>query len=193
MANKRKKPTFGSRDQAEIKKKQDKGGLSDETKARRLGAMNVFDKAQEICDRPTLKALCEARDKDGLESDLQGFFQSYYVQMPDKELVDIDKNDIESHEDENDNIDSDDEGSVDIGDDENVDLEDLPDDQKSDGGDEDKDDGNLDSDEMEDQLRPKQNTALGYKSHFKQLIKGFTSNQFDISDKTQFPNFDVSR
>ena len=185
MASKRKKPTFGSRDQAEIKKKQDKGGLSDETKVRRLGAMNVFDKAQEICDRPTLKALCEARDKDGLESDLQGFFQSYYVQMPDKENDDVE-------DENNDNIDSDDEGSEVIGDDENVDLEDLPeqktDDQKSNDG-----DGNLDCDETEDQLRPMRNTALGYKSHFKQLIKGFTSNEFDISDKTQFPNFDVSK
>ena len=41
-------------------------------------------------------------------------------------------------------------------------------------------------------LRPKGNTALSYKSHIKMLIKEFTGNEFDISDKVQFPNFNVS-
>ena len=35
-------------------------------------------------------------------------------------------------------------------------------------------------------------TALSYKSHIKMLIKEFTGNEFDISDKVQFPNFNVS-
>ena len=93
----RKAPIFGSRDQEKIKAKQDNGGISENTKKRRAGVNKVFDQGQEINARPTLKELCENRDKDGLEKDLQGFFESYYVDLDKDDLVaeDLDEDDLE--------------------------------------------------------------------------------------------------
>ena len=45
-------------------------------------------------DRPTLKELCEARDKDGLEADIQGFFQAYYICIDQPNEVEIDINEF---------------------------------------------------------------------------------------------------
>ena len=186
----RKKPVFGSRDLEEIKKKQENGGISENTKARRRGVNNVFDECQKTADRPTLKELCEARDKDGLENDLQGFFQAYYVQIGTEDTDDI--GDKEENDDEPASGDKDQES-------ENGDLDDLSEDEndesddKSDSGTiDEKDDIELTQDEKEVMLRPKGNTALSYKSHIKMLIKEFTGNEFDISDNVQFPKFNVS-
>lgn len=186
----RKKPVFGSRDLEEIKKKQENGGISEKTKARRRGVNNVFDECQKAADRPTLKELCEARDKDGLENDLQGFFQAYYVQIGTEDTDDI--GDKEENDDEPASGDKDQES-------ENGDLDDLSEDEndesddKSDSGTiDEKDDIELTQDEKEVMLRPKGNTALSYKSHIKMLIKEFTGNEFDISDNVQFPKFNVS-
>ena len=186
----RKKPVFGSRDLEEIKKKQENGGISENTKARRRGVNNVFDECQKTADRPTLKELCEARDKDGLENDLQGFFQAYYVRIGTEDTDDI--GDEEENDDEPASGDKDQES-------ENGDLDDLSEDEndesddKSDSGTiDEKDDIELTQDEKEVMLRPKGNTALSYKSHIKMLIKEFTGNEFDISDNVQFPKFNVS-
>ena len=186
----RKKPVFGSRDLEEIKKKQENGGLSENTKARRRGVNNVFDECQKTADRPTLKELCEARDKDGLENDLQGFFQAYYVRIGTEDTDDI--GDDEENDDEPASGDKDQES-------ENDDLDDLSEDEnneiddKSDSGTiDEKDDIELTQDEKEVMLRPKGNTSLSYKSHIKMLIKEFTGNEFDISDTVQFPKFNVS-
>ena len=185
----RKKPVFGSRDLEEIKKKQENGGLSENTKARRRGVNNVFDECQKTADRPTLKELCEARDKDGLENDLQGFFQAYYIRIGTEETDDIGDDDEQASGDK-------DQESENGEDDKNVDLDDLSEDEiddKSDSGTiDEKDDIELTQDEKEVMLRPKGNTALSYKSHIKMLIKEFTSNEFDISDTVQFPKFNVS-
>ena len=192
----RKKPVFGSRDLEEIKKKQENGGLSENTKARRRGVNNVFDDCQKTADRPTLKELCEARDKDGLENDLQGFFQAYYVRIG---TEDIDDEDGDEEENDVDPASGDKDQESENGDeDKNVDLDDLSADEndeiddKSESGIDEKDDIELTQDEKEVMLRPKGNTALSYKSHIKMLIKEFTGNEFDISDKVQFPNFNVS-
>ena len=189
----RKKPVFGSRDLEAIKKKQENGGLSENTKARRRGVNNVFDECQKTADRPTLKELCEARDKDGLENDLQGFFQSYYVRIGTEDTDDIgddEENDVDPASGDED------QESENGDDDKNVDLHDLSEDEideKSDSGTiDEKDDIELTQDEKEVMLRPKGNTALSYKSHIKMLIKEFTSNEFDISDTVQFPKFNVS-
>jgi hypothetical protein len=186
----RKKPVFGSRDLEEIKKKQENGGISENTKARRRGVNNVFDECQKTADRPTLKELCEARDKDGLENDLQGFFQAYYVRIGTEDTDDIgddEENDLEpasgdkDQESENGDLD-------DLSEDENDEIDD-----KSDSGTiDEKDDIELTQDEKEVMLRPKGNTSLSYKSHIKMLIKEFTGNEFDISDTVQFPKFNVS-
>ena len=75
---KRKAPIFAVRDEIKIKAKRDNGGVSEKTKQRRNGVEKTFNEAQTLNERPSLKDLCESRDKDGLESDLQGFFQSFY-------------------------------------------------------------------------------------------------------------------
>ena len=117
---------------------------------------------------------------------MQGFFQAYYVQIG-TEDIDEEENDDEPASGDKD------QGS------ENGDLDDLSEDEndeideKSDSGTiDEKDDIELTQDEKEVMLRPKGNTALSYKSHIKMLIKEFTGNEFDISDKVQFPNFNVS-
>ena len=154
-------------DQKQIKEKQENGGLSKKTKERRQGAMNVFDKCQLLNHKPTLKELCDARDQTGLELDLQGFFQSYYVESTDQN--DLEDNLEETSDDEeNDDEENDDEENVDK---ENVDKE---------------------NDDKKDLLRPKGNTAKSYKSHLKMLIKDFTKSEFDITNNSQFPAFNVS-
>ena len=40
--------------------------------------------------------------------------------------------------------------------------------------------------------RPAGNTSSGYRSHLKQLIKGFTDGEYDIYNTAQFPNWNVS-
>jgi hypothetical protein len=199
MGKKRRGPTFAKRDEkeiAEIEKKQKNGGLSAETLARRRGVNNVFDQFQAMNDRPTLKELCEARDKDGLEADIQGFFQAYYVQIDQPNEVENDMNEeLSGDEEENDKFDEafnpDDE-------EENDDMSESNDETKNDdnddnsGLDDEYQNEELTQDEKEVRLRPKGNTSLSYKSHIKQLILGFTCNEFDISNKTQFPDFYVS-
>ena len=194
----RKKPVFGSRDQEKIKKKQENGGLSENTKARRRGVNKVFDECQKVAGRPTLKELCEARDKDGLDNDLQGFFEAYYVQIGTEDIDDKEENDDEpasgdkDQESENDDEDENDDKSESGDKDQESENEDEIDDESDSVVDE-KDEVELTQDENEVKLRPKGNTSLSYKSHIKMLIKEFTSNEFDISDKVQFPNFNVSK
>ena len=159
-------PVFGNRDEKKIKAKEDNGGLSPETKKRRAGVEKVFNDAQKLNDRPTLKELCESRDKEALERDIEGFFQSYYVSL-DKDVADeqVENQDGTAHQDEV--------GKDDTEDQEEIDMEDT---------------------EVlgNDFQRPKGNTSLSYKSHIKQLIITYTKDEFDISKKSQFPNFNVS-
>ena len=164
---KRKKgPVFQNRDEKKIKAKEDNGGLSPETIKRRAGVEKVFNDAQKLNDRPTLKELCEARDKEALERDIEGFFQSYYVSL-DKDVAD-------KQVDQKDDVDNQDEvGKDDTEDQNDIDMED-----KEVLGD--------------DFQRPKGSTSLSYKSHIKQLIITYTKDEFDISKKSQFPNFNVS-
>ena len=170
---KRKKgPVFQNRDDKKIKAKEDNGGLSPDTKKRRAGVEKVFNDAQKLNDRPTLKELCDSRDKEALERDIEGFFQSYYVNL-DKDVADeqLDqKNDVENqdgtaHQDE-------------VGKDDTEDQDDI-----------DMEDNEVLGDDFQ---RPKGNTSLSYKSHIKQLIIAYTKDEFDISKKSQFPNFNVS-
>ena len=186
MSGKRKRPTFEKRnekDLAAIEKKEQNGGLSEETKKRRVGVNNVFDECQKVNDLPTLKERCDARDKDGLESDLCMFFQAYYVSVP-ADKVEVDK-DVDTLEENDEKSNSGDE-------EEDINLDDV-----SDKLDEKNDDLDISDNEeaVEEELikqRPKGNTALSYCSHLKQLILGFTGNEFDISNKLQFPKFYVS-
>ena len=164
---KRKKgPVFQNRDEKKIKAKEDNGGLSPETKKRRAGVEKVFNDAQKLNDRPTLKELCESRDKEALETDIEGFFQSYYVSL-DKDVADeqVENQDGTAHQDEVGKDDTEGQDEIDMDD-----IEVL---------------GN-------DFQRPKGNTSLSYKSHIKQLIITYTKDEFDISKKSQFPNFNVS-
>ena len=173
----RKKPVFANRDPKEIEKKQNNGGLSENTKARRLGVNNVFDDCQKQNNLPTLKERCEARDKEGLESDIQGFFQSYYIRID--EIADLCDDETE-YDVEDEDFDSEEEDHFDSeGEEENDDPNDKSEDKEK-------------NDTKEVRIRPKGNTALAYKSHIKQLVLSFTNNEFDISDKIQFPNFYVS-
>ena len=180
MGNNR-KPIFANCNEVKMQEKRDNGGISKETKRRRASAMKIFDAGQALNDRPSLKELCIARDKAGLESDLQGFYESYYVSL-DKNQPEIgDQVDAEDLADT--------EVQVDTGDD--IDMEDLTDDDEeetNDVGEKETDD----VDELETCQRPKGNTGLTLKSHFKMLIKEFTDDEFDISSKAQFPNFYVS-
>ena len=183
--SRKKGPVFAKldeNDQKQIKEKQENGGLSKKTKERRQGAMNVFDKCQLLNHKPTLKELCDARDQTGLEIDLQGFFQSYYVEIADQndlednfeETSNDEENDDEENDDkENDDEENDDEESDDEenGNEENVDKE---------------------NDDKKNLFRPKGNTAKSYKSHFRMLIKDFTKGEFDITNNSQFPAFNVS-
>lgn len=188
----RKAPKFAKRDDEKNKATRGNGGVSKETKALRTGAMSVFDNCQMLNDRPTLKALCEVRDKIGLESDLQNFFQTYYVSLNvakegneenDAEADLEDQSDIDDQSDSEDQSDFEDHSDYEVQYDqddteEENDLE-NPDDQDE-------------TNEEDDCLRPKGNTAKTYKSHFKMLILDFTSNEFDITNKSQFPEFYVS-
>ena len=158
---KRKKgPVFQNRDEKKIKAKEDNGGLSVETKKRRAGVEKVFNDAQKLNDRPTLKELCDSRDKEALERDIEGFFQSYYVNL-DKDVTDKQV----ANQDE-------------VGKDDTEDQEDI-----------DMEDNEVLGDDFQ---RPKGQTSLSYKSHIKQLILAYTKDEFDISKKSQFPNFNVS-
>ena len=173
---KRKKgPVFQNRDEKKIKAKEDNGGLSVETKKRRAGVEKVFNDAQKLNDRPSLKELCDNRDKEALEKDIEGFFQSYYVSL-DKDVAD---------EQVNQKID-----------DENQDGKDDTENQDEAGKDDTEDQDEIDMEDIEvlgdDFQRPKGNTSLSYKSHIKQLIITYTKDEFDISKKSQFPNFNVS-
>ena len=181
MGNNR-KPIFANRNEVKMQEKRDNGGISKETKRRRASAMKIFDDAQALNDRPSLKELCIARDKAGLESDLQGFYESYYVSL-DKNQIDIgDQVDAEDLADT--------EVQVDTGDD--IDMEDLDDEVDEEETDEVGEKETDEVDEKETCQRPKGNTGLTLKSHFKMLIMGFTDDEFDISSKAQFPNFYVS-
>ena len=169
--SRRKKPVFAKRDENDeikIKEKQDNGGLSKKTKQRRAGALKTFDECQLLNDRPSLKELCEARDKNGIESDLQGFFQSYYVQDICLDKENLEENDTDDVSDQN-------EAENQNGLDNENDL-----------------DMSEKNDDKEELVRPKGNTSLAYKSHFKMLILEYTNNEFDITSKTQFPDFFVS-
>ena len=181
----RKRPTFAKVDQKEVEKKQNNGGLSENTKARRRGVNKVFDEFQKINDRPTLKEVCEAKDKSGLEQDLQNFFEAYYVTMSKEDDENVTQEDIDNTvaEEQNDKIDT--ESASD-----NFDAADYISDHFAAAADDKKNDDELDDNEVK--LRPKGNTALGYKSHIKMLTLQYSGNEFDISNKTQFPNFDVS-
>ena len=197
MSGKRKRPTFEKRnekDLAAIEKKEQNGGLSEETKKRRVGVNNVFDECQKVNDLPTLKERCDARDKDGLESDLCMFFQAYYVSVP-ADKVDVDK-DVDTLEENDEKSNSADEEKIDENDDEehDIDLDDVSEklDEKNDDLDISDNEETVEVLEEEIKQRPKGNTALSYCSHLKQLILGFTGNEFDISNKLQFPKFYVS-
>ena len=48
------------------------------------------------------------------------------------------------------------------------------------------------NEDKDNSLRPKGNTACGYKSHLKMTIKELTEDQFDIANRSQFPKFNVS-
>ena len=152
--------------------------------------------------KPTLEELCDNRDKDALEADLQGFFESYYVSVDQAELVPEDK--LETN-DEN-GLEFDDDSDLDDSEDKEGDDSDDKDDDDPDDNDkddEDPDDNDKDDDDPDDidgkvdvkdlRQRPKGNTSLAYKSHLKQLIKGFTNREYDITDKDQFPEFFVSK
>ena len=179
--SRRRKPVFAKRDESDaikIKAKQDNGGVSKKTKERRAGALKAFDDCQLLNDRPSLKELCEVRDKNGIESDLQGFFQSYYVQDICLDNENLEENDItDQNEAENQNG-----------------LEDLNEAENQNGLDNQNEDIDMleENDDKDELVRPKGNTSLAYKSHFKMLILEYTSNEFDITCKTQFPNFYVS-
>ena len=179
----RKKPVFAKRDENDeikIKEKQDNGGLSKKTKQRRAGALKTFDECQLLNDRPSLKELCEVRDKNGIESDLQGFFQSYYVQD-----ICLDKENLE--ENDTDDVSNQNEAENQNG------LEDQNEAENQNGLDNENDVDMLEeNDDKEELVRPKGNTSLAYKSHFKMMILEYTNNEFDITSKTQFPNFFVS-
>ena len=75
-----------------------------------------------------------------------------------------------------------------------IDLDDLSDklDEKNDDLDISDNEETVEVLEEEIKQRPKGNTALSYCSHLKQLILRFTENEFDISNKLQFPKFYVS-
>ena len=93
----KKGPKFVKRDDEKIKAYEDNGGLSESTKLARKSAIKVFNDCQEINERPKLDEICTelmaALNKFGsestevknilglLEKDIQGFFQSYYVQL----------------------------------------------------------------------------------------------------------------
>lgn len=169
----RTKPVLKKRNENDEKKiieKQNNGGLSENTKKRRKGVNKVFDEAQELNGKPSLKELCNTRNKAGLETDLQGFFESYYISLDDDDIVTEDK----VPEDKDPEIDIDTGDQVDLA--LQIEIDEL-------------NDGNLDKENCQ---RPKGNTSLTYKSHLKMLILEFTENEFDISNKVQFPNFDVS-
>ena len=178
--SRKKGPVFAKLDEndhKQIKEKQENGGLSKKTKVRRQGAMNVFDKCQLLNHKPTLKELCDARDQTGLEIDLQGFFQSYYVFNSEKVL---DEGEIADQNDLEDNLE------------ENSDDEENDDEENDDEENDDKENDDKENDDKKDLLRPKGNTAKTYKSHLKMLIKDFTKSEFDITNNSQFPAFNVS-
>ena len=52
--------------------------------------------------------------------------------------------------------------------------------------------GQFDKNDEEDCQRPKGNTAKGYKSHLKMLIKKYSDGEYDITNQVQFEKFDVS-
>ena len=193
----RKKPTFAKVDQKEVEKKQNNGGLSENTKARRRGVNKVFDEFQKINDRPTLKEVCEAKDKSGLEQDLQNFFEAYYVTMSKEDDENVTQEDIDNTVAEEENDKKSDTGDQEQNDkidtesaSDNFDAADYISDHFAAAADDKKNDDELDDNEVK--LRPKGNTALGYKSQIKMLTLQYSGNEFDISNKTQFPNFDVS-
>ena len=163
--SRRKGPVFAARNIEKIEAKRNNGGVSKKTKEKRLSANVIFDKAQALNERPTLKQLCDNRDKDGLESDLQGFFESYYVSL--------------------DNVDTEDQAETEN----QVDTEDQDDIEDQDDT---EDQADTEDQDDKDCRRPKKNTALAYKSHFKMLIRDFTNSEFDISNPGQFPRFNVS-
>ena len=93
----KKGPKFVKRDDKIIKAYEDNGGLSESTKLARKSAVKVFNECQEINERPKLDEICtelmaplsefgsestQVKKILGLlEQDIQGFFQSYYVQL----------------------------------------------------------------------------------------------------------------
>ena len=178
----RKLPVLKKRNENDEKKiieKQNNGGLSENTKKRRKGVNKVFDEAQELNGKPSLKELCSTRNKAGLETDLQGFFESYFISLDD-DIVTEDKDSEDKVLEDKDQEDKDQEDEIDTGDQVDLDLQ-IEIDELN--------DGNFDKENCQ---RPKGNTSLTYKSHLKMLILEFTENEFNISNKVQFPNFDVS-
>ena len=187
-SRKRKAPIFAARDEIKIQAKRDNGGISEKTKQRRIGVETTFDKAQTLNKRPCLKDLCVSRDKDGLESDLQGFFQSYFVSLDDvqddtgnEKTVEPDDIDVKYQDDLDDEEEDEDQDEDDIDLEENDDLEEKDDQEEKD-----------DKNDEEDCQRPKGNTAKGYKSHLKMLIKKYSDGEYDITNQVQFEKFDVS-
>jgi hypothetical protein len=190
--SRRKGPVFAARNIEKIEAKRNNGGVSKKTKEKRLSANVIFDKAQALNERPTLKQLCDNRDKDGLESDLQGFFESYYVS-----LDNVDTEDQAETENQVDIEDQDDTGDQDDTEDQDDTMDQDDTEYQDDAEDQDDTEDQADAEDQDDTddkdcRRPKKNTALAYKSHFKMLIRDFTNSEFDISNPGQFPKFNVS-